>query len=1082
MKLIRPVIVVLLLTVVVAPAGAVDRFDSAVRAVTVAADPLEAAARHGLAVRDGRVHVEVVIPNAATSAVEQWLHERGALFVSARRNRMEAFVTPDFLPELERHPDVAFVERPLYAVLPEPAPTAAPVKLGTLAVTSEALEAMNLAQWSAEGLTGNGVRVGIIDVQFGGWEDLLGVELPPADRTTYRAFNGATVSADAVHGTACAEIVHDIAPDAELYLAHIRSLNGLYSALDWFIEQGVDVATMSLGWYGTGPGDGTGETNDELSAFIAAADAPFFSSAGNERRSHWQGQSVDDNGDDWVEFSPGDDLNSLTYTISAGDSVGAYLTWNDWDSPTADYSLHLYNLDGDVPVEVATSNRPQNGQGWQTPFESISYTADEGGRFGVKINRAGVVGTHDLEIFSPDSDLEIRVAEGSITVPSDSEDVIAVAAIAYSGSFAYRSFSSAGPTNGPGGSFDGGFVAPDLSGYDGVSTASYGPGGFYGTSAASPHTAGAAAVVRDADPMMNHLEVRQFLEDRAIELGAAGKDNDYGWGRLFLGQSPGSNCTFSFDPVGAEVGVAGGGGIIRMTADEGCPWSTSSGVDWITVLPATGSGSSSIGYTVAANDGPPRTGFITIANQIFTVNQAGMEPMSTWAVAGIAETEGLGETRWKSDLAILNPESQEAAIDLVYRHDGVEEVASMTVGGGEVTELVNVAVDTFGVPDSSGVVEVQSRTELIVTSRTYNDTPEGTFGQFIAGVKGLDGFVSADEAVLSQLAGNDDFRTNIGFVNFGVSGVRARIRLFDGSGAVVGDEISQIVPAADWVQRNRVFHVADAGDCAGCYAVIDFVGVGPLWTYASVVDAQSGDPTTIPMIGAVGSGAVGAERSLVAGIAETDGANETKWKSNLALLNLAGNGVTAELTYRFDSQSASTSVTLADGELVEFSNIAADLFGAPGSAGAVDVEADGALVVTARTFNDAPTGTFGQFLPGFGEASALVPGDAGYLSQLKSTDTYRTNIGYTNYGEAECSVRASLMDANGALLKQIFATVPPGGWIQQNKVFESAGVAPVPIGYAVVNVLTPGCEVWSYASVVDNGSGDPTTVPVVRVN
>jgi len=1081
MKLIRPVILVLLLLVSVAPASASERFDTAVRAVAVASDPLEAAARRGLAVRDGRIHVEVVIPTADVSAVEQWLSERGATFVSSRRNRVEAFVTPDLLTSLEGHPDIAYVERPIYAVLPEPALTAAPTKLETLAVTSEGLEAMNLDQWTAEGFTGNGVRVGVIDVQFGGWEDLLGIELPPADRTTYRAFNGSSVVASEVHGTACAEIVHDIAPDADLYLAHVRSLSGLYQALDWFVAEGVDLATMSLGWYGVGPGDGTGETNDQIAAFVATADAPFFSSAGNERRSHWQGRSLDDNGDGWVAFSAGDDTNSLTTNLAAGDRVGVTLTWNDWGAPSNDYSLHLYNLDGDVPVEVDVSDRPQSGQGWQTPFENISYTAPEGGRFGVKINRSNVVGIHDLEIFSADSNLEIRAEEGSLTIPSDSDAVIAVAAIAYGGSFSYRSFSSAGPTNGPGGTLDGGVVKPDLSGYDGVSTVSYGPGGFYGTSAASPHAAGAAAVLRDADSGMDHLQVRQFLEDRALDLGAPGKDNDYGWGRLFMGPSPGSNCSYSINPTDAAVGINGGGGIIRMTVDEGCPWNTVSGVDWISVAPATGTGTSSIGYTVDANEGPPRSGAITIADKVFAVSQAGAEPVRTWAVAGIAETEGLGETRWKSDLAILNPGTGAASIDLLYRHDGVEETASVTVAGGQVVELVNVAVDTFGAPDSAGVVTVHSSNELIVTSRTYNDTPDGTFGQFIAGVEGSEGIVQADEAVLSQLAGNDDFRTNIGFVNFGSAGVRATIRLFDGSGAVVGSEISQIVPPADWLQRNRVFHVAGASDCDGCYAVVDFTGTGPLWTYASVVDEVSGDPTTIPMTAETVGEAVGFERSVVAGIAETDGANQTKWKSNLALLNRAGNGVTADVTYRYGDQSASTSVTLADGELVEYTNIAADLFAAPGSSGAVDVDADGALIVTARTFNDSPDGTFGQFLPGLGNAAALMPGDAGFLSQLKSTDVFRTNIGYTNYGDAECSVRTSLMDANGVMLKQTFATVPPGGWTQQNKVFESAGVAPVAIGYAVVNVLTPGCQVWSYASVVDNSSGDPTTVPVVVV-
>jgi hypothetical protein len=61
----------------------------------------------------------------------------------------------------------------------------------------------------------------------------------------------------------------------------------------------------------------------------------------------------------------------------------------------------------------------------------------------------------------------------------------------------------------------------------------------------------------------------------------------------------------------------------------------------------------------------------------------------------------------------------------------------------------------------------------------------------------------------------------------------------------------------------------------------------------------------------------------------------------------------------------------------------------------------------------------------------------------------------------------------------LYSTVPAGGWTQVNRVFEAAGVVSCPLGYAIVDVLTGVCEVWAYASVVDNGSGDPTTVPVV---
>jgi hypothetical protein len=1145
-----------------ASADGLNRLDRSIRDIVSAEDPLRTASDRGLAVRDGRVQVVAVVAAGQTAAVARWLEDRGGRHVLARRDRVQAFVPPEHLVELLRHPGVLDVERPNYALVPEPGLRAAPRKLTNLAVTSEGVAPTNAPAWHAEGFTGNGVRVGVIDVEFGGWDDLLGVELPPADRTIYRAFGGANVVESQVHGTACAEIVHDLAPDADLLLAHIRTQGDLYASLDWLASESVDVVTMSLGWYGTGPGDGTGRMADELQAFIATTDALFLTSAGNERRSHWQGSTIDADGNGWVDFVPGDDLNSLTFSMTAGDRVSVNIAWNDWASPISDYSLHLFDVDGPAPVEVAVSDRPQNGLAFQTPYETISYTSQDGGIYGVRISRVGVAGTHDLELFSVDSDLEIRVGEGSLTIPGDTDEVIAVAAVNYNAPYLVRNFSSAGPANGPGGSISGGSVKPDLSGFDGVSTVSYGPSGFFGTSAASPHAAGVAAVVRDAEPGMSQADVRSFLEGRAVDLGSAGQDNDYGWGRIFLGQTPGSTCTFVIDPVGTSVPAGGGGGTISVATDDGCPWTTSSLAEWLTVLPPAGIGNGIVGFTAAANSGAPRTGQIVVAGLTFSVTQAGgdcgytLNPSSQsfpsaggsgvffvdaeegcpweavsnapWIeitgiagisnvlysvdahtgaeqrtgtisvadqdfvvvqdgvdpklvmVAGIAETEGLAQTRWKSDLAILNPGDETAVVNLAYRHGTAQEVFSLTLAPGEIRELVNVAATAFGAPDTAGAVEIQSEAPLIVTARTYNDTPGGTFGQYLPGVRVADGLPWTGSGVLSQLAANDDVRTNIGFVDLSGSGATARIRLFDGSGAAVGTELGWTVPAGGWSQVNRVFQQAGAGPCTGCYALIDFVSSGgPMWAYASVVDNESGDPTTIP-VETLATGKISTDRRyLVAGVAETEGANSTTWKTDLALLNLSGAAVSSELVYRHGDGSAAAPVILGDGELREFANIAADLFGAPGSAGAVDVAADGELVVTARTFNDAPEGTFGQFLPGLETGHAMVPGDDGFLSQLKSTDRFRTNIGFTNYSDQVCTVRVFLHDEDGERTGMLTTTVPAGGWTQVNRVFQTSGVGACPLGYAMVEVLNAGCRVWAYASVVDNDSGDPTTVPVV---
>ncbi|MEX1312356.1 MAG: S8 family serine peptidase, partial [Candidatus Sulfomarinibacteraceae bacterium] len=1138
-----------------------------VRALVSADDPLKVAADRGFAVRDHRVQVVVLATEASVEGLERWLTDRGARFVFAYGDRIQAFVPPELLPELEGRTDVVEVERPLYAQLPEPAPPAAAARPKLLAVTSEGVEPINVPAWHAEGFAGEGLKIGVIDVEFGGWDDLLGVELPPAGRTTYRAFGGSSVAADQVHGTACAEIVHDVAPDADLYLAHIRTLGDFYASLDWLTTVGVDVVTMSVGWFGAGPGDGTGSSADRVNAFVAAADALFFTSAGNERRSHWQGPSTDADADGWVDFEPGDNLNELVSTMAVDDRVAVSMVWSDWDSPSSNYSLHLFRLDGTEWVEVAVSDRPQTGLSHQTPYEQISHTTPDGGLFAVRIGRNGVVGTHDVELFSADSDLVNRVASGSLTIPADAQRVMAVAAVNYNSPYTVRSFSSAGPTNGPGGTIAGGTTKPDLSGFDGVSTVSYGTRNFFGTSAASPHAAAAAALVRQAEPGMTADQVQTFLESRAQDLGTSGMDNDYGWGRVFLGQTPGSNCTFAIDPTSVTEPASGGGGIVRLTTADGCPWSTSSRVDWITVAPPNGTGSKVIGYTVDANPGPARTGEVIIADLVFTVSQAGsgcsyaLSPTTetfsaaggagsfavdvdagcAWAavsgdawitvtsgsgsgsgpgevsysvdanggqeqrsgsilvgdavftvvqtaeggglttmVAGIAETAGAAQTRWRSDLAILNRGTAAAHVDLEYRWGEGSADASLTVGPGSVVELVNVAADTFGAPDTAGAVEVVSDAPVIVTARTYNAAQEGTFGQSLPGVTADDGLGAGETAVLSQLGNNDAVRTNVGFVDLGGNGALARIRLFDGDGRAVGSELGEIVPAGGWAQVNRVFRQANAGQCSGCYALIDLIGGdGPVWAYASVVDNLSGDPTTIPMAPIAQAKADGDLRYMVAGIAETGGANQTRWKSNLALVNLSGGAATADLIYRFDGGSETSTVTLADGELREFANAAADLFATPNSAGAVDVAADGSLVVTARTFNDSPDGTFGQFLPGLDASAALTPGDDGYLSQLKSTDEFRTNIGFTNYGGSDCTVRVFLHDEDGVRKGQLHATVPASGWTQVNRVFESAGVGSCPLGYALVEVLTGGCEVWAYASVVDNGSGDPTTVPVV---
>lgn len=87
-------------------------------------------------------------------------------------------------------------------------------------------------------------------------------------------------------------------------------------------------------------------------------------------------------------------------------------------------------------------------------------------------------------------------------------------------------------------------VKPDLVGPDSVSSLTFGPfsgcgvSGFAGTSAATPHVAAAAALVKQANPSFGPSELQAYLEDNAVDLGVSGKDSAFGSGKLMLGAAP----------------------------------------------------------------------------------------------------------------------------------------------------------------------------------------------------------------------------------------------------------------------------------------------------------------------------------------------------------------------------------------------------------------------------------------------------------------------------------------------------------------------------------------------------------------
>ena len=77
-----------------------------------------------------------------------------------------------------------------------------------------------------------------------------------------------------------------------------------------------------------------------------------------------------------------------------------------------------------------------------------------------------------------------------------------------------------------------GLIKPDAAAADGVYTATPGFLPFFGTSAAAPHAAGIAALVKSAAPSLNNTQIRRVLTGTAMDNMASGIDRDSGYGIL----------------------------------------------------------------------------------------------------------------------------------------------------------------------------------------------------------------------------------------------------------------------------------------------------------------------------------------------------------------------------------------------------------------------------------------------------------------------------------------------------------------------------------------------------------------------
>lgn len=453
-----------------------------------------------------------------------------------------------------------------------------------------------------------------------------------------------------------------------------------------------------------------------------------------------------------------------------------------------------------------------------------------------------------------------------------------------------------------------------------------------------------------------------------------------------------------------------------------------------------------------------------------------------YVIAAASHAQGLANTRWVTDVVLHNAGNSLADLHLWFMKGGQGNIGAegqpVAVSPGGSLLIEDIVVSLFGEDDASGALLIGSNQPLLVTSRTYNDASSGTYGQFIPG-RDIESAVSRSESVhLIQLTRSSTFRTNLGVANPTGNSLTVDVSLMDAGGSVIDTRTLTVSPYG-FVQKTDILG-ADSEDAVA--VVSSSTPDAAFFPYASVVDNRTGDPMMVEPIH------VGNEM-VIAAAAHVGGLEDTDWRTDLEVCNFTGDAAEFDLNLLMtDHNNASpqfVSITLAATTCERVSDVLDVSFSYEGSAALEIQSSRGELTVSSRTYNTTEIGTYGQFLPGASEATAVAAGEEARIIQLAqstgSSTGFRTNIGFVNRAGTPTIVVLDLRTETGASLGTLEFTLEPYEHRQINRVFRQVTSGEVSNGFAVVSTSSTGAGFMAYASVVDNASGDPVYIPAMKV-
>src|SRR5581483_643653 len=561
-----------------------------------------------------------------------------------------------------------------------------------------------------------------------------------------------------------------------------------------------------------------------------------------------------------------------------------------------------------------------------------------------------------------------------------------------------------------------------------------------------------------------------------------------------------------------------GSSVIGKTALAGSTFNVSADKPWLKVSPSSGTiPPEGIDLTVTADPKslPPGTNTGTLqfnttaqaTGAAIPVSVSVVTPVTPTAsnspipnsliIPAVAHAAGANAV-FESDIRIANVSAQAIRYLLNFtptNSDGTKngQQATIQIDPGDTTALDDIMKNFYGYAGAAdnilGTLEIRPLPQqngspapanvTFASSRTFASTATGTFGQFIPAIPYSQFIGQGKTLSLQQIADSVKYRTNLGLVEGSGSPAKVQITAFDDKHTQLGQYVVD-VPAGGHVQLARFLSTRGLTNVEdGRLEIQVLSSTGKVTAYASVLDNQTTDPLLVMPVDA---SQVNASRYILPGIGDVTNAIAS-WRSDVRLYNGGNTPVPIGIAYSPQGDPANlvngTPITIQPGEVKAIDNIAQSLFGRQNTVGSVIVTAPAGskLVATARTYDQTPGGTFGQFIPGLTPADGVGVNDrALQILQVSQSPHFHTNLGLVELTGNPVTVEINIAVPQSKVTAVAQVTLQGNEFRQISSVLAAYGYNNVYNARIALKVISGTGRVGGYASIVDERTQDPTYV------